>query len=379
MCGIVGMVIKPLYGFTSQEANTFEQMLYIDALRGDDGTGVASFFSDGSGQVIKEATIAAYFLYTSDWTALRTDLIKNGKAVIGHNRKKTIGKESDETSHPFVIDNRYMFVHNGTLHNHKKLFDTEVDSEALGMHLARCEGDPRKLEKALEEVDGAYACAWIDKEKEILYLLRNKDRPLVYGMSSNAFFFASEPAFIAAAAGRNYTKIDKYETIKDDVLYSIDLSKSELDIKEEALTITKKSYPTMPIKHGGWVNKGNTKAVTIDYTEGVSKNYTKRFQKKAVGQTIEFWCDDFVEATVEDSNTPLDNIVYRWMVMGEDLKLDAKHLVKGFIKCSYAEVKQIEGSLCTGKITSIGHNNKQKTMEIVVENIQVKNYEHALH
>ena len=38
MCGIVGVIAANAYGLTHNEQKLFEQLLYVDALRGDDAT-----------------------------------------------------------------------------------------------------------------------------------------------------------------------------------------------------------------------------------------------------------------------------------------------------------------------------------------------------
>ena len=147
MCGLVGMIVKNVNGAISADADVVEQLLYIDALRGEDSTGVCLFENDGDIRVIKEAQPADYFLRSKEWLSLRTAFVTRGKAILGHNRKATIGKTNDDNAHPFVIEDRYVFMHNGTLHSHKHLADVEIDSHALGIHLTKCEGDPKKIEE----------------------------------------------------------------------------------------------------------------------------------------------------------------------------------------------------------------------------------------
>ena len=64
-------------------------------------------------------------------------VISKGKALIGHNRKATVGSVNNATAHPFVVGDSFAMVHNGTLRNHKALADTVVDSEALAIHLSK--------------------------------------------------------------------------------------------------------------------------------------------------------------------------------------------------------------------------------------------------
>jgi glucosamine 6-phosphate synthetase-like amidotransferase/phosphosugar isomerase protein len=109
----------------------FEEMLYIDALRGEDATGVACVNINHGAKVFKEASHSAWFVYNKEYDDARNSFLSKGKALLGHNRKATIGGKKDENAHPFVFDDRYVFFHNGTLNNHRKLANTEVDSEAL--------------------------------------------------------------------------------------------------------------------------------------------------------------------------------------------------------------------------------------------------------
>ena len=57
MCGLVGVLYKGSNGFCGSDRDIFEDMLYIDALRGDDSVGVAAFYNDGSAELVKEALV----------------------------------------------------------------------------------------------------------------------------------------------------------------------------------------------------------------------------------------------------------------------------------------------------------------------------------
>lgn len=338
MCGLVGMVFKAQSGGTTADANTFEQLLYIDALRGDDSTGVAALYNDGSIKVLKEAVPADIFRNTKEFCSFHTSLVTKGKAVIGHNRKKTIGGVSDETSHPFVIDNRYVFMHNGTLHSHKHLADTEVDSEALGIHLTKCDGDKAAIEEALSTVYGAYACAWFDQEKECLYLLRNKERPLHIAETTWGYIFCSEPGFIAAAAMRNYTKIESIREIPEDTLVTIDCTNFHIPLTEEKLSIKKSMPPATTML-------GATDVVGIN---SLSKNALKRFRKNFLGRRLVFWAEDFIE---KDINNPQ---CIDWHIWGENDALTIKHIVRGQVfNMDKHEVNDMTARLLAGIVESV--------------------------
>jgi glucosamine 6-phosphate synthetase-like amidotransferase/phosphosugar isomerase protein len=104
MCGIIGSVIKAQNGFFNGDVKTVEELLYIDALRGPDSTGLACFYNDGEMQLVKQASEAAWFRCEKEYDAVFKKLVSKGKAVIGHNRKKTVGKIDHDSAHPFAIN-----------------------------------------------------------------------------------------------------------------------------------------------------------------------------------------------------------------------------------------------------------------------------------
>ena len=355
MCGLVGMVLKTQSGGTTTDANLFEQLLYIDALRGDDSTGVAALYNDGSIKALKEACPADMFRNTKEWNLFFQSIVSKGKAIIGHNRKKTIGTVSDETAHPFVIDNRYVFMHNGTLFSHKHLADTEVDSEALGIHLTKCEGDVKQIEEALSKVYGAYAVAWIDQEKECLYLLRNKDRPLHLAKTPWGYIFCSEPGFIAAAAMRNSTKLDWIKEIEVDTLYTIDCTNVDINMTEQKLTLKKAMLPHTPT-----VGAHTTQFGGIEKIGGsVSKNALKRFRKNLIGRRLLFWSTDYVQRHVNEDN-PKD-----WIVWGENEILAPEHVVQGTIfNMDKQDMFELTSGPLSGRVTDV-HLSEQTNGYVV--------------
>jgi asparagine synthetase B (glutamine-hydrolysing) len=302
MCGIIGGISKHSNGFTYKDVEAIEQLLYIDALRGEDSTGIAVFYNDGSMQQVKDVTPASYFLTEATFHNVKQRLVATGKAIIGHNRKKTMGGSDVKSAHPFEINNNVLFVHNGTLTNvpdlkknlhtylekvgvvNKKLTpDTEVDSHYLGTLLGMCYGDPRKIERVLENISGAYACVWMDQEKETLHILKNKERPLYLAYTDSGFFWASEAGFLYAVLPRNGIKVDKIEAVKDDTLMTIRLAvDAPTSFTEETLVI-KKQQP-----------QGVSKP--LGATNGLSKKAFKTFCNKWLNKQGSFFLDDFVES-----------------------------------------------------------------------------------
>jgi predicted glutamine amidotransferase len=258
-------------------------MLYIDALRGEDATGVACVTTLQGAKVYKEASHAAYFVYDKDYDKDRNSFLSNGKALLGHNRKATMGGKKDEHAHPFVFDDRFVFFHNGTLNNHRKFANTEVDSEALGMFLTKCEGDVEKIADFMEQVNGAYACVWYDADKHKVYFLRNNERPLnLIVFENNSIAYASE-AWIAIGPGiRNYYKVKETINVEAHTLYSIDLSLVVPVIEKEALP--KKAIPS--VTHTATVIGGITKLV------GIGKRQVKSLLNDIKTNYVGFFVDD---------------------------------------------------------------------------------------
>ncbi len=363
MCGLVGMLLKGINGGLSADADIVEQLLYIDALRGEDSTGVCLFENDGDTRVIKEAQPADYFLRSKEWASVRSAFVSRGKALLGHNRKATVGKTNDTNAHPFIIDDRYVFMHNGTLHSHKHLADVEIDSHALGIHLTKCEGDPRKIEEALSTVYGAYACVWLDQKLEKIYMLKNKERPLYLAEALPGYIYASEPMFVYAAALRNKTKVESCKEIENDTLYTFDVSKYGCEMTKEVLTI-KKAQP-LASKTGGQGHKGGTTAANsmVYGKKGgeLSKNEFKKFQKRVTGNKIWFWMDDYVERSYPDDDG-------NWLIWGQSLSVKFSHSISGYVSgVPKTDLKYFwDGSLLEGTVESVTYDEKNKSASIHV-------------
>ena len=393
MCGLVGFIGGMKNGFCQADTTVFKQMLYMDALRGEDSTGAFVFHNTGEVEVLKDVLHANEFVRTKEFGDMSTRAISKGQAIFGHNRKKTSGEINEKTAHPFVIDDeggspRYVFMHNGTLNNHTILErnltdvllkdlgmssfttpDTGVDSEILGNMLCHTQGDPRKIEEMLAKVVGAWACIWIDQEKEMLYMLRNKERPLSVGYSKIGTFVASESQMIHACTSRNNTLVDKYEMLEEDTLYSLCLGKAETEFTKEKLTI-KKALPTTLVSGGGhtvWKGKKTTTDIE-DWEDAASKNSMKRFRKKFLGTSISFWVDDYIQTTFPE--TP------NFIVLGQNLLMDkTKHLVRGICRgVSRKEINEMVGQLVFGTISAVDWDDAENQIMIHVTDIKVNTY-----
>jgi len=367
MCGLVGMALKTLGGASNIDLAIFNDLLYMDALRGFDATGVASFHNNGEMHALKEASEATFFFSDKKYDAFGKAFVKNGKAIMGHNRKATMGSAIDANAHPFILENEdgdtnFAFMHNGTLRNHDQLHKTDVDSEALGMLLTACGEDKAKLEEALDKVQGAYACTWIDQDKEKLYLIRNKERPLWIGETGFGFVYASEPVMIMAACTRNSTKVENIRELKVHTLYSISLKTYTLELEEMELSV--KKFSTIPHILGQGAKGGGVTKSTTTFSGGqVSKNEFKRIRKALIGTTQLFWVVDYRPRIIGDLDCT------EWDVWGDnDVQLPFDHEFKGFVK-GFTEDEMLwcsESVPMQGKVEDLIYRADKKHIDIMM-------------
>ncbi len=220
MCGIVGFV---------GESNAKERI--IDGLkrleyRGYDSAGIALPI-DGSIQIRKhigEIKNLEKIIGEDDF---------DSSMGIGHTRWATHGAPSDINAHPHGNqDNSIAIVHNGIIENYQEIrewlsgeygvkFKSETDSEVIA-HLIGIyyDGDLLKaVNKAVEDMRGAYAvCAIAAAEPDKIVAVR-KDAPLVAGIGNGCNFIASDiPALLKYV--REVYLIENNETVvltKDDI------------------------------------------------------------------------------------------------------------------------------------------------------------------
>lgn len=305
MCGIVGMVAKRRSGFFSPMDKVFNNLLYIDALRGEDAAGVFSVDRDGDVAVLKEEGHVVNFLVAKEYKKFQDNITKDAIIAIGHNRKATQGAINDANAHPFVVKNEFVLVHNGTLSYHTNLNETaEVDSEVLAKYLHRETPKEEDLldsdawSKVFDKVYGAYALIWYDQRYHKLFVIRNSQRPLVIAETADAFVFASEGSFIAAAANRHSVKVEKYLTVPEKKLLVFDLKQTEvlLNYKEVAVV-------ALPFQQTeSTVSTTTTTCGTVKSIPAQAGKRIKGLTSKWVGKVIKVRVEDIVEMGVKTSD-----------------------------------------------------------------------------
>lgn len=237
MCGLVGLFNKNRNGFTKDQQDVFASLLFIDFLRGPDSTGAFLVNNRGDMYLAKEASDSLRFMRSKEYSDINHKAWQDGSALIGHNRKATVGNVIDENAHPFVVDDNIVLVHNGTLWgDHKKIADVEVDSHAIA-HAIHEHGD---VTKALSSIDGAYALIWYDVANESINLIRNSQRPLWWMETSNSWIWSSEKAMLEFVAGRHNISIkDGPHELPEDTLQTYKLKNQTWEVTDKKITITK--------------------------------------------------------------------------------------------------------------------------------------------
>ena len=104
MCGIVAYLTAYSNGFGYNESKVFNNMLFLDTLRGWDSTGVFGVSNVGNVGILKAAINAPNFMQTQEYKDFMAEAVKNGMCLIGHNRAATRGSVTDANAHPFVIE-----------------------------------------------------------------------------------------------------------------------------------------------------------------------------------------------------------------------------------------------------------------------------------
>lgn len=219
MCGIVAIISKTPIGFNYKDGDMFKQMLYANALRGFDSTGIFGINKYNNLQMIKAAQPAATFLETKAFSDFKSDMFSRLKVVVGHNRAATKGATTDTNAHPFIEDH-ICLIHNGTITGHKDLADTDVDSHAI-CHAFAKDGHMETIPK----INGAYALIWYDAKEKLLHIARNEQRPLWLIQTDAADYIASEPEMLVWLLRRVHNVVGKPVYFATDMIYSYDMTK----------------------------------------------------------------------------------------------------------------------------------------------------------
>lgn len=370
MCGLVGMIARTQRGFFYKDIDIFDQLLYVDALRGQDSTGITTVEFNGDFHIDKEASEAALFAYSYNKMTSHNRAVAHGSALLGHNRKSTVGKTTDETAHPFVINNQFAFMHNGTLTSHRQIANTEVDSEALGILLEEtindAEYDLDMLGKALDRVYGAYACVWYNQVKNEVQFLRNSQRPLFIAETSDMWFYASEPTMLQWILSRNDVTGTTLFKVEEDTLYTM-VPGGDVPYKKESVPVKKYTQAPTVVSTNVSGGVGTDNQTMLDELPPVTKAEFKKARGSWVGKSINFSVYDYVEA---HPNAPRND----YIVFGFSDELNGmKHILKGPLNVQEQQIYSIEyvdHYDFQGVISSISYNKSHNQVEFQLTGIK---------
>jgi asparagine synthetase B (glutamine-hydrolysing) len=209
MCGIGGVV--RMSNVPIQESQITALLLGLQR-RGKDASGVA--LVDESGEevfVSKHDSQADKFVESSAYrTFLEDKLTDKTQFALVHTRLSTCGSPHVIANNHPIYDGKAAIVHNGMIHNHKKLFTElglerkcETDSDILRAIIDE-HGLTRKAVRELTKVGGTVATLAVDPRSPGKLLICRSGNPLEIATSDNFVYFSSTPEPIRVA-NRIYT------------------------------------------------------------------------------------------------------------------------------------------------------------------------------
>ena len=294
MCGIVGIIQQDSKDYTLK-SKVFNQLLFVDTLRGMDSTGI--FYGDmdeNSPEVFKKAYPMYDYALSKPYTNALWNIEKYD-FFIGHNRAATKGAVNHSNAHPFV-EGDITLIHNGTLTSTFDLPTKTVDSHAITAALAQ-ENDPVKV---LEKLRGAYALVWYDKAHKKLYISRNNERPLHYANTDIGIVIASEEKMLDWILDRNNVKYKSIKPFEVHHLYSFDYSKKGNIVTKKTKYdgyVVPQAVKTVGYYNSGYYYGGNSNTTSSKTQSSTTDQLLKEcgFVSAKAGEFMRFFGMSFVK------------------------------------------------------------------------------------
>ena len=254
MCGIVGYVGDKYAD--SVLATGLERLQY----RGYDSAGIA-VISDGKLHIRKRAGK----LRELD-ESLRHDPMR-GTIGIGHTRWATHGEPNERNAHPHVDEGKTLaVVHNGIIENYLPLkrdlqrrghlFESSTDTEVLA-HLAEEAMNGNFIGavcKALRQVEGTFAVAFIHQQFPGSIVVARRGSPLIVGLGEGENFVGSDvPTLLPHTQQVIYLEDDEIAVLTQDDIEVLTLEEEQIEpqihqIGWSADMVDKGDYPHFMLK-----------------------------------------------------------------------------------------------------------------------------------
>ena len=348
MCGLVAVISKKEFGFNFSDRDIFDQLLYADALRGVDSTGVFSVNKYGNVSMRKSAQNSATFRDTKTYQDWLSEAYQSGRIMVGHNRAATKGAKVDQNAHPFIADH-ICLVHNGTLHSHKHLADVDVDSHAIAISMAKS-----GYEKTLQDIFGAYALIWYNAKEKKLHIARNNQRPLHMVDTKDAIYIASEDKMLEWVLDRNNVTHQPVCYFSDTLIYTWEIGKQQTKFFAEKFE--KKAMV-----------KGITPGIVIPWPTDTTVPGQDTTTKKT-GKVLGFYNYGDVVSFSNDTNSVYDARI-KFYGTTCDGHVTAVQGIQNISKLSLADQEM----LCSGtdflRGTVVGCSTSLKSPCLIVENL----------
>jgi len=189
MCGIAGYSLDP----TSPVDRTVAARALLAGIaeRGADAVGFA-YRDGGPGVTVHKQRSGASALLD------RVEVPPRATQLLVHVRDYTKGHPRIAGNNHPIRHGKVVGIHNGIIVNDEELFarnaiaraedEMTVDSEIIFALAERSRG---RTARALEELVGSMATAWLDEARPELVLARGMGRPLWVGTAKGGLFFAS--------------------------------------------------------------------------------------------------------------------------------------------------------------------------------------------
>ena len=205
LCGLVGFS-----GKEDCSIDKIKTLLMYNESRGKDSSGI----------YLKGKSITKSIGKVSE-TLLPKYIFSSSNMVIAHTRHGTVGTVSEENAHPFQIG-QITGAHNGTIDNfkeiaaHHSIEDTlfSSDSKVIFLVLEKT----KEAKTVFENYSGSAAIIYTDGSG-LLYVYKDKERPLFRGVSKEGLYISSIESSLFAIDCESIKKF------KDNVLYTIENGK----------------------------------------------------------------------------------------------------------------------------------------------------------